>query len=387
MTDTTDREISYLEGEIGSRGTANITSDNRGHVRRWLCLNGIASKTARALTLSELRSAYNDLTNSALLALRNETGTPPQPKTEKQEAPTMQATTAAPAQDRAAVISAAIAQALAGLDNSSGAVDEAQIIALIKKHAPATRIEITTDKKDTRTLEGLHHYATKYVTNYLASGLHVWLAGPAGSGKTSMAILAAKALDKKFYSTGAVQSEFRLTGFIDAKGEVVRTPFRDAFEHGGLFLWDEIDGSNPNALIAFNQALENKIFAFPDGMVEQHPGFICIAAANTWGGGATADYVGRTRIDGATLDRFVMVAVDYDEKLERAIAGDVYESWAIEVQKYRANARRAGVRAIISTRAIVKGATMMAHGAEKKEAIAGLVRRGMDDATWAKIAA
>jgi MoxR-like ATPase len=199
--------------------------------------------------------------------------------------------------------------------------------------------------------------------------------------------MAAKALDRKFYSTGSVQSEFRLTGFIDAKGEVVRTPFREAFEHGGVFLWDEIDGSNPNALIAFNQALENGVFAFPDGMVEKHPDCVCIAAANTWGAGATAEYVGRTRIDGATVDRFVQVAVDYDEKMELAMAGADFEDWAKEVQKYRKNARAAGVRAIISTRAIIKGMTIMRDGGDKKEAIAGLIRRGMDDATWAKVAA
>jgi MoxR-like ATPase len=388
-------DLTELEQQIGRRGTATISSDNRGLVRRWLCIKGVQSKSARTLTLSQLREAYNDISDTTVLEISNvRTYSADSQNDSDQQQPqhgddqTMtqtQTTPAKPQNSKTAAITRAIEEALGGFSDGPS-LDEAQIIALIKQHAPATRIEIT-NAGETRKIEGLHHYATKYVTRYLSSGLHVWLAGPAGSGKTSMAIMAAKALDRKFYSTGSVQSEFRLTGFIDAKGEVVRTPFREAFEHGGVFLWDEIDGSNPNALIAFNQALENGVFAFPDGMVEKHPDCVCIAAANTWGAGATAEYVGRTRIDGATVDRFVQVAVDYDEKMELAMAGADFEDWAKEVQKYRKNARAAGVRAIISTRAIIKGMTIMRDGGDKKEAIAGLIRRGMDDATWAKVAA
>ena len=104
-----------------------------------------------------------------------------------------------------------------------------------------------------------------------------------------MAKHCATALGVKFYSVGAVQNEYKLTGFVDAEGRTVRTAFRDAYEHGGLFLWDEVDASAANALVAFNQALANDSFPFPDGMVDRHPDFLAIAAANTYGTGATAE--------------------------------------------------------------------------------------------------
>lgn len=384
MTTTKDRnDITATEHQLGPRGTAHVSSDNRNLVRRWLCAQGVPSKTARTLTLGELRSAYNDLTNSALSALTTDG---PQPEPQQPEPETMTQPQTAPqpqADDRAAAITAAITQALGNFDKP--AVDEKQIIDLIKKHAPATRIEIQ-QAGETRKVEGLHHYATGPVVKMLSAGVNVWLAGPAGSGKTTIAEVASKSLARPFYSTGAVQSEYKLTGFVDAKGEAVRTPFREAFEHGGVFLWDEIDGSNPAALVAFNQALANGHFAFPDGMVEKHPEFIAIAAGNTWGTGATAEYVGRTRIDAATLDRFAQVFVDYDEALEKTLAGE-YSDWANEVQTYRKRAKSAGVRCIISTRAIINGAKMKAAGIEKEQILATLIRRGLDDATWSKIKA
>jgi hypothetical protein len=44
------------------------------------------------------------------------------------------------------------------------------------------------------------------------------------------------------------------------------------------------------------------------------------AAANTYGTGADALYVGRNQLDAATLDRFYVVEMDYDRKLEAKLA-------------------------------------------------------------------
>jgi len=76
----------------------------------------------------------------------------------------------------------------------------------------------------------------------------VWLPGPAGSGKTTAARNVAKALELPFLFTGAVDQPYSLLGFRDAGGNYARTSFREAFENGGVFLWDEVDASNPNAL-------------------------------------------------------------------------------------------------------------------------------------------
>lgn len=110
---------------------------------------------------------------------------------------------------------------------------------------------------------GVVHRKAKDLITILDCGENVYLYGPAGSGKTTGAAQAAKALGLEFYFTGKLSDEYGLLGFKNATGETVRTPFREAYEHGGLFLFDEYDGSNPNAVVAMNAALANKICSFP----------------------------------------------------------------------------------------------------------------------------
>jgi MoxR-like ATPase len=210
------------------------------------------------------------------------------------------------------------------------------------------------------------------------------LAGPAGSGKTTLAQQAAKALGLDFYSTGALSSDFRLTGFMDARGEYVVSVFRQAFENGGLFLLDEADASNPNVLVAINQALENDSFAFPDGMVTKSAEFRCVIAANTYGSGPTAQYVGRTRIDAATIDRFFFLTIDYDADVERALAcGN--ERWLATVRRARKALTDNGLQHIISPRAVRDGAQLLAAGMDRETVALGVLRKGLDDNAWAKV--
>ena len=114
--------------------------------------------------------------------------------------------------------------------------------------------------------------------------LNVWLTGPAGTGKTTAAKYCANAFGLKFYFCGSIDTEYKLTGFIDAQGRCINTAFRTAYQEGGVFLFDECDSSLPAALLAFNAALANGEAAFPDAIVSRHPDFICIAAAKIHGG-------------------------------------------------------------------------------------------------------
>jgi MoxR-like ATPase len=213
----------------------------------------------------------------------------------------------------------------------------------------------------------------------------VYLVGPAGAGKTHAAIQCAKALDVPFHFTGAVASEFKLTGFIDAQGRIVSTEFRKAFENGGLFLFDEIDASYPQAVLAFNAALANDYMDFPDKRVQRHEKFFCIAAANTYGQGADRQYVGRNQLDAASLDRFVFVDWKYDENLETALAGN--EDWSKYVQKIRRFIEENKIRHVVSPRASMFGAKLLAVGLAKEEVEATILWKGMDQATRNKILA
>lgn len=212
---------------------------------------------------------------------------------------------------------------------------------------------------------------------------NVWMTGPAGSGKATAAMNVAKALSLPFHFCGAINDDYKLTGFIDAHGNLVRTPFREAFEHGGVFLLDEIDGCNPGVILALNAALANGTCDFADGNIKRHDDCIIIAAANTWGLGATHKYVGRNKLDAASLDRFKPIAWDYDEEMERDISGNV--EWAKKVQRMRANMMRAGIEAVISPRATYDGADMLAQGFSEAEVMEVCVRKGMAQEQWAQV--
>lgn len=180
----------------------------------------------------------------------------------------------------------------------------------------------------------------------------VMLVGPAGSGKNFAVSQIAEGLGLPMYYTNNASNEFKLTGFIDAGGTYRDTEFYKAFKNGGVFFLDEIDNSDPAALIVINSALANGYMAFPHETIRRHPDFRCVAAANTWGKGSNLLYVGRNVLDGATLDRFDLVFFDYDRRLERALypADDLLAfMWA-----FRDAVDACRIPHIVSTRAIGK---------------------------------
>ena len=210
------------------------------------------------------------------------------------------------------------------------------------------------------------HEAFDDILAILAQRENVYLIGPAGSGKPTIAEQCAKALALQFYCSGAVKFDHDIIGHIDAEGKYSQTNFYRAFKHGGLVLMDEMDASSSNALLTLNAALANDFASFPlgndgeGGMVKKHPDFVVIASANTFGHGASAQYVGRNPMDMATLDRFCNVTMGYDESLERAIAGN--DAWVDYVQAVRAAVEHHKMRYVVSPRASVKGAKLLAAG-------------------------
>jgi MoxR-like ATPase len=376
-------QLIQLADELGPR-PITVNTGNRNKVRKWLRLGGVASSVVEKLTTSELGFAYND--TEFFKDLQQQA--PAAPRAPRAASPSVDSDALAKS------IAAAVAGAMASMPQPSADLDEERIIELIQTYSAQPAV-ITFEVRDgegvRERITGLQHKQTPDVLGWLIAGVNVWLAGPAGSGKTTMAEQCAKALSLEFYSTGAVQNEYKLTGFIDAEGRTVRTAFREAFEHGGLFLWDEIDASAANALVAFNQALANESFPFPDGIVKKHPDFIAVAAANTFGNGATVEYVGRNRIDGATLDRFAQIEIEYDETLERELANQIHpefgRSWAIDVQSYRRAAKALGLRHLITPRASINGAKALRIGLPRTDVVNNLIRRGLDKASWEKLEA
>jgi len=122
-----------------------------------------------------------------------------------------------------------------------------------------------------------------------------------------------------------------------------------------------VDRSDPVALLAVNPHLANGVATFPDKQVKRHKDCIIICTANTWGLGADANYSGATKLDAAFLSRFpIKLAWDIDPVLEEAIVTNA--DWLARVRNARGNARSAGLKVMIDTRAAMAGQSLIEAG-------------------------
>ena len=238
---------------------------------------------------------------------------------------------------------------------------------------PST-IEIIQDTKR-KDIEGLFHKNFEEIIQIVGQKIPLMLVGPAGSGKNHTLEQAAKALDLPFYLSNSITQEYKLTGFIDANGTYHETEFYKAFTNGGLFFFDEIDASCAESLIIINAALANGYFDFPNGRINAHENFRVVAAANTFGNGADMIYVGRNQLDGATLDRFVVMEFDYDENIEKSICTDdgLYE-FIISV---RDAIKKRRLRFVVSMRATINASKMLNAGLDKQTIIKTVITKSM----------
>ncbi|MDE2097924.1 MAG: AAA family ATPase [Patescibacteria group bacterium] len=438
----TQQEIIDL---LGPRGSLSVNSGNRALVQKFLTASGVPAIKAKALSVFELGAVYNDASDAELNKLIDGGDTPEKPKAPynnglkvgdecvvncvqnphgtiwqgyrviiaridgeiiqayrvnypgeetrlftainldkiKEEKPMVAPTPVMPESEVTQAL-LVLAQALSKKPESSpiSTLDEARVKELINEHISKPMVIKLADRPEVKLPEGeLIHQDFKKILTALTCG-NVALIGPAGSGKTTISEICAKALNVPFYFTGAISSEYKLTGFIDAHGKYIRTAFREAFEHGGVFLFDEIDASSPGAVLAFNAALANGYADFPDKGIPKHKDFYCIAAANTFWTGADRVYVGRNQLDGATLDRFIFIELGYDENLERRLSGN--SRWVDYVQRVRRKAKELKLRHVISPRASIMGSKLLAQGVHYKDVQNMVLFKGLDADTVSK---
>lgn len=256
-------------------------------------------------------------------------------------------------------------------------IDPEIVRTLIRKEMEAlggiTRIEVRNRSGKLAALEGHHHPMFSVLCRAAACFGRdgyvpgIFLKGETSSGKTTGARNLAKVLSLPFRFNGAISMSHEMLGFIDAHGNYHTTPFRQAYEHGGVYCFDEVDRSDANALLAVNPHLANGLATFPDQQVSRHPDCIIICTGNTWGSGADAQYSGATKLDAAFLSRFpVKIQWDIDEAFERKIVGD--ELWVARVQAARKRAQAAGLKVMIDTRCALSGAAMIEAGFSSDEA-------------------
>jgi len=242
----------------------------------------------------------------------------------------------------------------------------------------ARKVEITLQKVDGKSAKikepthKMFEHLARAASVRLPGGDYapgIFLQGEASSGKTTGTRMLAEALGLKWYFNGAISFPHEMLGFIDGAGKYHRTPFRDAYEFGGVYTFDEVDRSDPVALLAVNPHLANGIATFPDKQVKRHKDCIIICTANTWGLGADANYSGATKLDAAFLSRFpVRINWDIDADLEAAIVIAPTPEWLAKVRQARERARTVGLKVLIDTRAAIAGAALMKAGYTIEEA-------------------
>jgi hypothetical protein len=258
-----------------------------------------------------------------------------------------------------------------------------RIEALAKKAESARPKTITVKmpdrKPDSEVKIDSPHMLFETVLKYVHAGLNVALVGPAGCGKSYLTQQLAKALKLDYYTNGALLTKFDLIGFVDASGSYHSTPAYEAFVNGGLHVFDELDASSPEAVVAFNGMTDGQgFYTFPNGMQTKHEDYRAIACMNTFGNGASAEYVGRFRQDAAAMNRYVRILIDYDRDLEAKLVSEdiAVRGWAI-----RDACEKLGIKHIVSTRSLVYCESMRAHGATRKELDAHCLFAGLTDDT------
>jgi len=308
-----------------------------------------------------------------------------------------------------------LAGVLAGLKPG---LDESEVAAIVRREVASVapqRIEVLQLDGSVSNV-GVQHASFEALLRAISARQNVWLPGPAGSGKTSAAHAVADALTLPFYavSVGPQTSQAQLLGYYDANGKYVTTQLRQAYEHGGVFLLDEVDAGSPAVLVVINALLANGHAAFPDAVLQRHKDFVLIAAGNTYGQGADRQYVGRQQIDAATLDRFVFLEWSYDPALEAAWAGvpaDCFaglpaarrwtflpvedttavqarcEEYVRDVTKIRVSIAGFGkaIRVLVGPRSNFLGLALIKAGWTVRDALEACVWKGTDSDTRKKI--
>lgn len=258
---------------------------------------------------------------------------------------------------------------------------ERKISEKIREEAEEQEVKIPEVKKVEIPEGEIRHEQYDTIKACLECNIPVYLAGPAGTGKNYTVEQIAKELGWNFYFSNSIQQEHKLTGFIDAGGNFHETEFYKACtdENDCVFFLDEMDASIPEVLVLLNAAIANGYFVFPTGKVELKKVHF-VAAGNTVGSGADDQYTGRMVLDQATMDRFAIIEMNYDRRVELKIAEGNAELVEF-VHQLREKAETLGIRATFSYRCIAMVTKLEKTGLDVKAILKISIFKGMDQDT------
>lgn len=366
-----------LETILGAPNDFILSDDNLAHLRAWAETTGLDAASVAIMSGVKLANLYHE-----------HGGKPSEPRATPQQE--FMAEMLVKLLDTISVpgfnigLQRQITREQLQAEIENGGSVRALCIKLLDELAPR-RLEIVSPA-GMITLNGPMHYMTETVIRHVGIGHPVMMVGPAGCGKTTIGEHTARALGLPFYITSTINETHELTGYRDGFGVYHSTPFRNAFEHGGLWVADEIDAWDASALLAANAALANGYSVFPDAAVpiRRNDNFRMVATANTFGNGADRVYIGRNELDAASLDRFATIEIDYDLTLEQIFAGS-NQKWLEHVWHIRKRVTERKIRHVVSSRAILMGARALAAGETWNNCEAFYLFKGMSKSDREKV--
>ena len=134
------------------------------------------------------------------------------------------------------------------------------------------------------------------------------------------------------------------------------TKFAEYYAKPSVILIDEMTALDPAVGQVLNAALANGEIETTTGLVCRHPECIIIATSNTFGNGASRQYVANNQLDASTIDRFtggiieVNYSVDYESQYDTDVVNYVW--------KLREIIKECNLRRVASTRMIQSGHLM-----------------------------
>ncbi len=193
------------------------------------------------------------------------------------------------------------------------------------------RFKLVMEEKQRRIAKGEHfHKMFDDVITVLMEDANPYMIGPSGCGKTFMVKQIASILNLDFIDIGYINEEYDILGFQTATGAYSTPNFYRCYKYGKIAFCDELDNGNSRATVKLNSFLSNSrdaSYSFPHGEnVKRHNNFRIIAAGNTAGNGADANYNTREKIEESVQQRFTPVYVGYDNYVEEKILGE-YRNW------------------------------------------------------------
>jgi hypothetical protein len=219
---------------------------------------------------------------------------------------------------------------------------------------PEKKPEKPEEKKPKKPAATKKVHGVDFIEKLIEAGnQNIWMVGPAGCGKTTIAEEAGKKMDLPvtLISCGAGTSATTFLGYKYPERE--ETPFVSAFSQPGIIVLDEFTSLEAQVAQIANSALSNNQLSATTGTFKRNPDCIIIATSNTFGHGADRVYVSNNQLDASTNDRFVgaKVEIDYSREYESQYDTEVCQY----VWRLRDIIQKNGLRKIASTRAIIAG--------------------------------